>query len=1085
MRIAIIAALLCASNLLFAQKDPQWMRFPAISPDGNTIAFAYQGDIYVVPSGGGTAMPVTLNDSYDYMPVWSPDGQSIAFASDRHGNFDVFMVSVKGGDAKRLTFNSSNDSPTDFTPDGKNVVFYSSRQDLASNQQNPSGAMPEFYSVPIIGGTEKLVITTPVLDARYSADGDKIVFQDQKGYEDPLRKHHTSSVTRDIWIYSFSTKKYTQLTMYSGEDLNPVFSPDNKSIYFTSDHNGTMNIMKMGLDGKGVAAISNYKDHPVRHLSCSSTGVICYTNHGKIYTMKEGEEAKELLVSMYADKRYVEEKVVPVAGVSEFSLSPNGKEVAFIHRGEVFVSSVAEGTTKRITNTPEQERSVSFGPDGRTLLYAGERNNSWNLYTCKIERKEESYFFNSTVLKEETLLDSPAETFQPSFSPDGKEVAFLEERTALKVINIASKAVREIVPADKNYSYSDGDQHYEWSPDGKWFMVNYLPKAQWISQMGLVSSDGKGTVKDLSESGYGAYGPQWMMEGKMILWASDKDGMKNHASWGGQSDVYATFLTQEAFDVFKMNAEEFALYNEGKEKAEKEKSADAEKTKKEEKGKKDEKKDEKKDDKEIVLKPVVIEMDGLKDRKARLTIHSSTLSDAYVTRDGSKLFYICQFEKGFDLWQTDLRTKETKVAAKLDGSPASMVADSTGKMLFILTNGGILKFDIDKSEVKPVAVKGEMILNEGEERAYLFEHIWRQVQKKFYVKDLHNVRWDFYKAEYAKVVGDVNNNYDFADMMSEMLGELNASHTGAFYGNPNPNGDQTASLALFYDNNYTGNGLKIVEVVKGSPVQKSGSKIAPGVVIEKIDGVEIKAGVNYYGLLNRKAGVVTLLSLLDPSSNKRWEETVKPIGRGMENELLYRRWVENCRSIVDSLSGGKVGYVHVRGMDDGSYRKVFDEAIGKYGDREALVVDTRFNGGGWLHDDLATFLSGETYMAFQPRGQELGYEPMSKWRRTSCVVMNESNYSDAHMFPYTYKALGVGKLVGMPVAGTGTAVWWEPLQNGVVFGIPQVGMVGNDGRYLENQQLEPDYKVANDPEIVSQGRDQQLEKAVEILLNGK
>jgi C-terminal processing protease CtpA/Prc len=449
------------------------------------------------------------------------------------------------------------------------------------------------------------------------------------------------------------------------------------------------------------------------------------------------------------------------------------------------------------------------------------------------------------------------------------------------------------------------------------------------------------------------------------------------------------------------------------------------------------------------------------------------------------LFYICQFEKGFDLWQTDLRTKETKVAAKLDGSPASMVADSTGKMLFILTNGGILKFDIDKSEVKPVAVKGEMILNEGEERAYLFEHIWRQVQNKFYVKDLHNVRWDFYKAEYAKVVGDVNNNYDFADMMSEMLGELNASHTGAFYGNPNPNGDQTASLALFYDNNYTGNGLKIVEVVKGSPVQKSGSKIAPGVVIEKIDGVEIKAGVNYYGLLNRKAGVVTLLSLLDPSSNKRWEEIVKPIGKGMESELLYRRWVENCRAIVDSLSGGKVGYVHVRGMDDGSYRKVFDEALGKYGDREALVVDTRFNGGGWLHDDLATFLSGETYMAFQPRGQELGYEPMSKWRRTSCVVMNESNYSDAHMFPYTYKALGVGKLVGMPVAGTGTAVWWEPLQNGVVFGIPQVGMVGNDGRYLENQQLEPDYKVANDPEIVSQGRDQQLEKAVEILLNGK
>ena len=315
-----------------------------------------------------------------------------------------------------------------------------------------------------------------------------------------------------------------------------------------------------------------------------------------------------------------------------------------------------------------------------------------------------------------------------------------------------------------------------------------------------------------------------------------------------------------------------------------------------------------------------------------------------------------------------------------------------------------------------------------------------------------------------------------------MLGELNASHTGSGYRFGDPNGDRTASLGLFYDLDYSGDGLKIEEVMDKRPVIKTGSMIKAGVIIEKIDGVKITADMNYYPLLNRKAGDPTLLSLYDPATKKRWDEVVKPIGMGEENELRYKRWVENCRKIVEETSGGKVGYVHVRGMDDRSYREVYDEALGKHADKVALVVDTRFNGGGWLHDDLATFLSGKEYITFYPREQKLGNEPQFKWRKPSVVVMSESNYSDAHMFPYTYRALGIGKLVGMPVPGTGTAVWWESLQNGTWFGIPQVGMVDVDGDYLENKQLEPDYKVANEPAVVSKGRDQQLEKAVEVLL---
>ena len=240
--------------------------------------------------------------------------------------------------------------------------------------------------------------------------------------------------------------------------------------------------------------------------------------------------------------------------------------------------------------------------------------------------------------------------------------------------------------------------------------------------------------------------------------------------------------------------------------------------------------------------------------------------------------------------------------------------------------------------------------------------------------------------------------------------------------------------------------------------------------------------MNYYPLLNRKAGKNMLLTLFDPKTKKQWEETVKPIGGREEGQLRYERWVENCNRIVEELSDGRLGYVHVRGMNDESFRKVYDDALGKHYAKEGLIVDTRFNGGGWLHDDLATFLDGAPYIDFRPRGQNLGSEPQFKWTKPSVVVMSESNYSDAHMFPVTYRAMGIGKLIGMPVPGTGTAVWWERLQNGSRFGIPMVGMVDRNGKYLENQQLEPDIKIALDPGVVITGRDQQLEAAVEELL---
>ncbi|MBK8497642.1 MAG: PD40 domain-containing protein [Flavobacteriales bacterium] len=1064
---------------LFAQETaqpPLWLRGSAISPDGQTIAFCYNGDIWRVPSIGGDAVPLTFNEAFDYAPVWSHDGKQIAFASIRYGNADVFVMPANGGTPIRLTYDSSGEVPSDFTADNSSVIFYGGRQDDVKHQQFPVGGLGELYTVPAKGGRPMQVSTVAMQNARYNAEGTLIAYHDRKGYEDNWRKHHTSSVTRDIWTFNPATKEYKQLTSFTGEDRNPIFTKDGRTIYYLTEESGSFNIHKMPVTGGASTPVSRFTDHPVRYLSMSDGGVLCFSYRGELYTMTDGSEPKKVALRINTDGRYNPERTINVSTADEYEVSSNGKEVAFIHRGEVFVTSVAEGTTRRVTNTPEQERNVSFSPDGRTLLYASERGQSWDLYATTIVRKEEKYFFNATVLKEEPLLTTPAEEFQCAYSPDGKEVAYLEERTTLKVLNLATKQTRTVMPGDKNYSYADGDQWYQWSPDSKWFVVSFLHGKQWIPQVGIVSAEGGKEINDLTRSGYGGNNPTWAMGGKAIVYFSDRDGQKNHASWGGESDAYAIFLTQEAYDKFKMTKEEAAL---AKEEEEKKDGDEGEKSEKEKKDKEAKKAKEEKDKK---VEPVVIELAGIMDRKVRLTPNSSALSGAVLSNDGEKVWYLAAFEKGFDLWQYEIRTRETKILNKMgEGFAGGLSLAKDGKNLFYLSNGGISRYDTEKNENKGVGIAGDMLLNESAERAYLFEHVWRQVKKKFYRVDLQGVDWDKYKAEYQRYLPYINNNFDLAEMFSEMLGELNASHTGSGYRPSLPNADETASLGLLFTYD-AGPGLRIAEVLERSPVIQKGSKIKAGHVIEKIDGQAIAADMDPSRLLNRKAGKPTLLSLFDPKTNARWEETVKPVDGGGEYDMLYHRWVERCRHIVDSLSGGKLGYVHVQGMDDESFRTVYEEALGRYHDKEGLVVDTRFNGGGWLHDDLATFLGGKTYLRMEPRGQDLGTEPQFKYQRKSCVVMSESNYSDAHMFPVTYRALGVGKLVGMPVPGTATAVWWEGLQNGMYFGIPQVGMIDNKGEYLENQQLEPDVRQPLDPGVVSQGRDQQLEAAVKLLL---
>jgi len=1069
------AILLLMTTSSWAQTNPLWMRYPSISPNGKTIAFNYMGDIYKVDAKGGEATRLTSNAAYDYNAIWSPDGNKIAFASDRNGNFDIYLMSAEGGSPKRITTNSAKEIPSSFTPDGKSILFSATLADSYKNAMFPKGYLTELYSVSVNGGRETQILTTPAEDAHYNKAMTQIIYTDKKAGENAWRKHHTSSVARDIRVFNISSGKHDFLSTFEGEDRQPLYNNEESSIYYLSEKSGSFNIWKMDTNqGENKTQITTYSENPVRFLSISNNNTLCYGFRGEIYTQTETGKAEKLEVSIRIDHTaYKNTFLSKSSGATEMSVSPNGKEIAFIMRGEVFVTSVDYTTTKRITNTPEQERSVSFSPDGKSLVYAGERNGSWNLYRTKIKNEREIDFTHSTLLEEDVVLANADETFRPVYSPDGKEIAYLSNRTELQVINLKSKKTRTILEGKWNYSYTDEDLYFEWSPDGKWFLMDYNAKTRWPnSDIGLIDAQGNGNITDLTNSGYIDGSAKWVMGGKAMIWFSDRFGMRNHASWGSQNDVFAMFFTQEAFDKFNLSKEEAELQD-ALDKENKEAEAD----------KKDKKKDKKAKGDKKTAKEIEIDLDDFEDRVARLTINSSNLADAVMTPKGDKLYYLSKFESGYDLWMHDFKKEETKKVLKLSGYSSNMSITKDGKFIFLRSGSRFIRITTAGNKRKNISYKAEMNLNEDAEREYLYEHAWRQTKEKFYRVDMHGVDWDAYKIEYKRFLPHINNSYDFAELLSELLGELNASHTGSGAWANHPNGDKTANLGVFFDTSFKGKGLRITEIVDKSPLKKAKSKATVACIIEKIDGIEITEHMDYYPLLNHKKGKNTLLSFYNPASKKRWDEVIKPISQGQFNSLLYERWIKQRRAETERLSNGRIGYVHVKGMNDNSFRTVYSEVMGRYNNMEAIVIDTRYNGGGHMHEDIEVLFSGTKYLTQLPRGQKIGEQPRKRWKKPSVMLMSEGNYSNAHGTPWVYKTMGLGKLVGTAVAGTMTSVWWESLMNGnMYFGIPQIGYVDAKGDFLENKQLEPDYKVLYDYDVVSQGQDQQLKKAVEVLL---
>ena len=1057
---------------------PLWMRYPNISPDGTKIAFSYQGDIYYVPAAGGEAVRLTFTEDYEYQPVWSPDSRTVAFASDRFGGMDIFTVGIEGGKAVRLTTHSGTEAPLAFSPDGKYIYFSAAIQDPASSALWSGSWLTELYRVPVTGGRPEQIAANPICSVSFDTDGKSFLYYDRTGSENIWRKHHTSSVARNIFYYNAADGTHTQITVNPGEDRDPIFTAPGQMVFLSERDGGSFNVYSAAVDDAGNAtALTHFTKHPVRFLSRAENGTLCFGYHGEIYTLTPGSEPAKVNISILNDN-INRTSDLRLASVDEIAISDDGEEIALISRGEVFATTGEYGSTKQITRTAAAEEGLTVSPDGKTIVYASERTGRWNLYKATLAREDDMHFAYATLINEEPLLkEGNAERSWPSFSPDGKELAFIEDRHILKVLNLESGKVRQITDGTQNY----GEFEYDWSPDGKWFTLTFTTNRHYpYDDIGIVSASGDMKIHNITNSGYIDGSPQWVMDGNAVIFVSDRLGMRSHASWGSQNDVYIAFMNRQAWEEFNMSEEEYALYKEKKEAAEKSaKEAEEAAAAKSSKGRKD-KQESPADKDETASKDILVELDGLEDRVVRLTPMSSRLGAAAMTSDGETLYFLSAFEKGYDLWELEPRSGSISLLKK-GISAGSLAWGKDEKTLYILGRRPQV-MTMSNKQVKPIDFNMEMELDRAAERAYMFDHVFKQEERKFYTDTYHGVDLPQLQKEYEPFLAHINNNYDFTEMISEILGELNVSHTGGRYGGI-PADKVTPALGLLFDMHYDGDGLRIDEVLENGPFDILNSKVHAGTILEKIDGESIKAGEDWFPLINGKQGEYTLFSFYDPATGDRWEETARPISNGLQNELLYQRWIKSRAALVDSLSGGRLGYVHIRSMADGSYRDVYADVLGKYNLRDGIVIDIRYNGGGRLHEDVEILFSGEKYLEQVIQGTIVCDMPSRRYNKHSIMVVCEACYSNAHGTPWVYQHQGLGSIVGMPVPGTMTSVNWETMQDpALVFGIPVVGYRTKEGTYLENSQLEPDYLVRNKAEEVVNGRDEQIEVAVRELL---
>ncbi len=1044
-------------------------RHPAPSPDGSVIAFSWRGDLWTVPASGGEARRLTANPAADRFPVWSRDGRWLAFASSRYGNLDVFVVPADGSAApRRLTFASVDDVPVDFTPDGKAVLFVSRRDESIR-------WMPALYTVPLDGGTPRLAEKVLGRWAAYSPSGKALAFV--RGSTKWWRRGYRGSANREIWLRK-ADGSVVRATKFDGDDDCPGWLGEDVLV-FLSSRAGRKNVFSKNLRTGEVRQLTHHDGSDVRFPRVAADGsLVAYEFETGLWTVRPGSEPVRLRIEAPADEPF--EPVVrrvDRSGADELSVSPDGKLAAFIVHGEVFVTAVrskeaqeiAPPPTVRITRTAAREKDVTFSPDGKALLFTSDRAGNDDLYLARPADPDKGWLesFEFPVTR---LTSSEAEEHDGRFSPDGKRIAYLRGKGDLVIMNADGTGARVLF---EHWS----PPQFDWSPDGRWIAYS-IPDMSYNHEVWLVPADGSAEPYNVSRHPDDDLDPRFSPDGRRLLWVS-----KRHAD---TFDVWGVWLRREDDE---RTPEGWLRVFESKKK---------EGGKKAESAKKGDSGEEKAQEETGPEHPEVrIDFEGLWERVRPLTDLKGDEGSPHASPDGKRVVFTAERAGKRDLYSIRYDGKDLERLTEGGTAPSAIQFGPKGKTVFYLDGEGFVRrVGLSGKPGDPVPFTARYEIDRPAERRQVFTEAWRALDEWFYDPNFHGVDWKAQLAKYRPWLYAGIGDEDFADLVNLMLGELDASHMGYYPHrggrSHGPKGDRTGWIGALFDPAAGGPGIRVREVLRHSPAARVDVALVPGDRILAVGGAPVGPKTNVYALFTDTVGQRVPLRVRDAAGKER-TVVVEPVTGRQERQLRYGQWVWQRRQLVDRLSGGRLGYIHIQGMDIPSFEEFERELYSAAHGKEGLVIDVRSNGGGWTTDYLMADLEVRRHAYTIPRDGDPGVRaypqgrlPLAAWTRPAMALCNEESYSNAEIFSWAFQTLERGTLAGTQTFGAVISTDGRILLDGGLVRLPMRGWyVAGSGIDMERHGARPDLAIEQPPtDDLAADHDTQLEKAVAAFLAG-
>ncbi len=1044
MRTILAALALLTATTATAQP---MLSQPALSPDGKSIAFVSGDDIWIAPAAGGDAHILIAHPAAESRPLFSPDGKSIAFVSTRSGNGDIYIADLGTGATRRITWDDARDSLDAWSHDGKWLYF-------SSNSREPDTGACDVWRVAASGGTPMPVTAEKVVYEYYAApspDGKSVAFVARGfGYGQWWRHGRSHMDESQLALVDFA-HHYTPLTQGGAKDLWPMWSPDGRRIYFTSDRDGNENFWSLEIGGQ-PKQMTHFKDGRALWPSISADGttIVFERNFGlwKMDTATGNAAPIQIALQGVASSPSVEHRKI-TDHFGGMALSPDGKKVVFTARGDVFAASAKEpGDGMRVTNTEGFEMQPAWSGDSRSVFYVSDRDGHNHLYR-----------YDFATDKETQLTTGDSTDVAPRVSPDGKMIAFTRNSRELVVLDLASNQTHSVANGHFDRPPYLSDRSLDWSPDSKWiafltggeqgavgaFVNAWLVPAAGGEQPHAVSFIANGNVDSLT----------WSRDGKFILLVT---GQRTELNQIARIDLVP--------QTPKLREEEFQNLFKAEEK-------------------KDEKKDEKK-----TPPAVAIDFAGIRDR-ARILPIAFDAGALTISPDGKWIAFSATVgdDQNVYVYSIDELATEPAVPKQLSatsGRKSALQFSSDSKEVWFLDDGKIIAATIDPAKTRTIGVSAEMDVDFEREKKEAFRQAWTWEGDNFFDAKMNGVDWNAIRAEFEPRVAAARNGDEFRRLLSLMVGELNASHLGA--GAPAGSARTTTGRigARFDRDEYESHGaLKISEITPLGPADVA--KMKAGDYILAVDGTPVTASTNFDALLDYKIGKRTVLAVASSADGTgRHDVVLQPISGRAEQPLAYRGWVTANRDYVNRVSNGRLGYVHMYDMSWESLQRLFLDLDAENRAHEGVVIDLRNNHGGFVNPYAIDVFTRRSYLTMigrdfppSPSRSILGQRALE---RPTVLVINRHSLSDAEDFTEGYRALKIGKVVGEPTAGWIIYTSNFPLLDGTSFRLPSIRVLDSEGKDMEMHPRPVDRLVIRPIGESYAGKDSQLDAAVEELL---